>query len=109
MPGHAPDRPPHAPRCLRRPARRLRRRRRRHDPRRHRAGRWTVAREVKSGRGTYNSHDSRTLHFGLGDLGCDYTVEVRWPDGTAQTYGPAEFPVGRHVTLDYTEGVLVDP
>lgn len=70
---------------------------------------WTVAREVKSGRGTYNSHDSRTLHFGLGDLGCDYTVEVRWPDGTAQTYGPAEFPVGRHVTLDYTEGVLVDP
>lgn len=70
---------------------------------------WIVSREVKSGRGTYNSHDTRTLHFGLGDLGCDYTVEVRWPDGTTRTYGPSELPVGRHVTLDYTTGLTVDP
>jgi len=70
---------------------------------------WSVSREVKSGRGTYNSHDSRTLHFGLGDLGCDYEVAVRWPDGTTRTFGPAELPTGRRVTLDYITGVTVDP
>ncbi len=62
---------------------------------------WTVAREVKTGRGTYNSLDSRTLHFGLGDLGCDYEVEVRWPDGTSQTYAASDFPPGNYVNLDY--------
>ncbi|PCC72250.1 Repeat domain-containing protein [Nannocystis exedens] len=70
---------------------------------------WSVSREVKSGRGTYNSHDSRTLHFGLGDLGCDYEVDVRWPDGTTRTFSPEELPTGRLVVLDYLEGVLVDP
>jgi hypothetical protein len=70
---------------------------------------WSVAREVKSGRGTYNSHDSRTLHFGLGDLGCDYEVEVRWPDGTAQIFPPGAFPTGRYLTLDYVTGLTVDP
>ncbi len=62
---------------------------------------WTVAREVKTGRGTYNSLDSRTLHFGLGDLGCDYEVEIRWPDGTLQTYAASDFPPGHYVHLDY--------
>jgi hypothetical protein len=61
------------------------------------------------GRGVYHSHDSRTLHFGPGDLGCDYEVEVRWPDGALQTFSPAELPTGRLVTLDYVDGVLVDP
>ena len=62
---------------------------------------WTVAREVKTGRGTYNSLDSRTLHFGIGDLGCDYEVEIRWPDGTVQTYAASDFPPGHYVHLDY--------
>lgn len=68
-----------------------------------------VSREVKSGRGTYNSHDSRTLHLGLGELGCEFTVEVRWPDGKLETFTPEQFPVNRFVTLDYTTGLAVDP
>ena len=62
---------------------------------------WKVAREVKAGRGTYNSLDSRTLHFGLGDLGCDYEVEVRWPDGTVDTFPASDFPPGHYVRLSY--------
>lgn len=62
---------------------------------------WTIAREVKAGRGSYNSLDTRTLHFGLGDLGCDFTVEVRWPDGTAQSLTPADVGTNRIVTLEY--------
>ena len=60
-----------------------------------------LQREVKSGRGTYNSHDTRLLHFGLGDRGCDYDVEVRWPDGTTETYPAAQFPPGHRVRLVY--------
>lgn len=62
---------------------------------------WRVTREVKAGRGSYNSLDSRTLHFGLGDLGCDYTLELRWPDGTTQSFTPAEIGVNRRLTLEY--------
>ncbi|MBL9101296.1 MAG: CRTAC1 family protein [Myxococcales bacterium] len=62
---------------------------------------WKISREVKSGRGSYNSLDTRTLHFGLGDLGCDFTVEVRWPDGTTQSLTPADVGVNRYVTLTY--------
>jgi len=62
---------------------------------------WKVTREVKAGRGTYNSLDTRTLHFGLGELGCDFTVEVRWPDGTTQSLSPAQVGTNRFVTLEY--------
>src|SRR5690606_14787459 len=62
---------------------------------------WTIAREVKAGRGSYNSLDTRRLHFGLGELGCDYEVEVRWPDGTRATYEAQDFPPGRRVRLVY--------
>jgi hypothetical protein len=41
-----------------------------------------LTRELHSSRGTYNSTDMRALSFGLGSLPCEYTVEVRWPDGT---------------------------
>ncbi len=40
-----------------------------------------LTREVKASRGMHDSMDGRALHFGLGDLGCDFTVQVRWPDG----------------------------
>jgi hypothetical protein len=51
-----------------------------------------LVREVKASRGTYNSMDTRLLTFGLGDLGCEYTVEVRFPDGTTRSYAAAEYP-----------------
>ncbi len=62
---------------------------------------WKITREVKAGRGTYNSLDTRTLHFGLGDYGCDYTLELRWPDGTTQSFTPEQIGVNRLVTLSY--------
>lgn len=40
-----------------------------------------LVREVKSSRGTYDSMDTRTLYFGLGNLGCETSIAVRWPDG----------------------------
>ena len=45
----------------------------------------TLTREVTSSRGMHSSADSRTLHFGLGDLPCDYELHIRWPDGTTVT------------------------
>jgi hypothetical protein len=62
---------------------------------------WKVTRELKSSRGTYNSLDSKTLHFGLGELGCEFTLEVRWPDGTTQSLTPEEVGVNNHITLTY--------
>jgi hypothetical protein len=62
---------------------------------------WKITREVKAGRGTYNSLDSRTLHFGLGDYGCDYTLELRWPDGTTQSFTPEQIGQNRYLTLRY--------
>lgn len=62
---------------------------------------WKITREVKAGRGTYNSLDTRTLHFGLGDLGCDYTLELRWPDGTTKSYTPEQIGQNRFLTLKY--------
>jgi hypothetical protein len=48
----------------------------------------TLVREVKASRGTYNGTDTRTLYFGLGDLGCDAEAQIRWPDGTTARLTP---------------------
>lgn len=53
-----------------------------------------LTREVKASRGTYNSTDTRVLHFGLGDMPCDYRLAVRWPDGREYAYDAAT--VGRN-------------
>jgi enediyne biosynthesis protein E4 len=45
-------------------------------------GEHRVVREKKTGRGMYNSEDTRTLHFGVGMLDWNKTLTVRWPDGT---------------------------
>ena len=58
-------------------------------------GSTTLIREVKSARGTYNGTDTRTLYFGLGDLGCDYTAEVRWPDGKLETFSARDLGIDR--------------
>jgi hypothetical protein len=68
---------------------------------------WTIAREVKTGRGTYTSIDSRTLHFGVGDFGCDYEVEVRWPNGQVDTFPASDFPPGNYVELTYGGAPIV--
>jgi hypothetical protein len=60
-----------------------------------------LMRTVKSSRGHYNSMDMQTLHFGLGDLGCDYRVEVTWPNGKVSRYTAEEVMRNRYVTLNY--------
>jgi enediyne biosynthesis protein E4 len=68
---------------------------------------WTVMRELKSSRGTYTSADTRALHFGLGALGCDFTLEVRWPDGTRVTFDGRSLPSNRFLAIDYTKGLTI--
>jgi enediyne biosynthesis protein E4 len=65
----------------------------------------TIVRELKSSRGMYNSEDGRTLHFGLGDRGCDYTMEVRWPDGKSASFSPSDFPENAYLQLTYPDGI----
>ncbi len=63
----------------------------------------TLLREVRSSRGMHSSADSRALHFGLGDLPCDYTIEVRWPDGETATFAPGALPEETHLRLVYPD------
>ena len=60
-----------------------------------------LMREVKASRGTYNSMDTRDLYFGLGDLGCNFMVDVRWPDGTSATFSAKDTEVNKFVTITY--------
>jgi hypothetical protein len=49
------------------------------------AGGFTQMDEVRSG-GSYLSQSDLRLHFGVGDAAKIDKVEVRWPDGTTQTF-----------------------
>lgn len=60
-----------------------------------------VAREVNLSRGTYDSMDTKTLHFGLGEFGCDYTGSVKWPDGKTWTFTSADVSEGAVMRLIY--------
>jgi enediyne biosynthesis protein E4 len=66
-----------------------------------------VMREKKSSRGTYNSMDGRALLFGLGDFGAcaggknQATLEVRWPNGKVENYGPDAFKLGTYVKAKF--------
>ena len=66
----------------------------------------TLVREVQSSRGTYNSMDTRTLYFGIGDLGCDYEATIRWPDGTTQTLAPADLGIDRIAKVTYGQTTI---
>ena len=68
----------------------------------------TVVRELNSSRGMYNSEDGRALHFGLGETGCNRTLEVIWPDGTVATFGRSEIPDEAWVTITYPDTLTVD-
>jgi enediyne biosynthesis protein E4 len=63
----------------------------------------TLMQEKKSGRGMYNSEDTRTLHFGLGDRDCNYTIEVRWPDGTTASFNPDQVAENSFMRLTYPD------
>lgn len=63
-------------------------------------------RELKSGRGTYNSADGRALLFGLADATCNAKVTVRWPDGTSDTF--SDVALRRYLQIEKGRG-LVSP
>jgi hypothetical protein len=65
------------------------------------AGGVTQVREVKASRGTYDSMDTRVLYFGLGDLGCEASIDIRWPDGRVQHVSAADAPVDHISTIHY--------
>jgi hypothetical protein len=58
-------------------------------------GKQTLTRQVEVGTGEGNANDL-TLHFGLGNWTADVPVEVRWTDGTVQTF---QMPPDHMITL----------
>lgn len=66
-------------------------------------------REKRSGRGTYNSIDDRALHFGLAELGCDWEITVRWPDGTEVSLDARDVPENTRSIVRYPDTVEALP
>lgn len=71
------------------------------------SGATTIMREVKSSRGTYDSADMRTVLLGTGSL-CEYTLEVRWPDGKVDTFPSKTLTQQAYQTIDYVGGLVAD-
>ena len=65
------------------------------------AGGATLVREVRGG-GSYYSQNDLRVHAGLGAATKIDRVEVRWPNGTEETF--RDVPIGRIVTLVEGEG-----
>ncbi|MEM1250719.1 MAG: ASPIC/UnbV domain-containing protein, partial [Acidobacteriota bacterium] len=57
----------------------------------------TLHRRVRTDGSYVSSHDPRVL-FGLGDSE-PKSLEVIWPDGSAEVFGADRLPVGQYVTL----------
>lgn len=78
-----------------------------------RLGDRVIVREKKSSRGTYDSIDGSTLLFGLGGANAcvegknKAKVEIRWPDGTVDTFGADTFALRSYVRATYGEKKLV--
>lgn len=69
-----------------------------------RAGEVLRTREKKSSRGTYNSEDTRVLHFGLGELDCaGLELLVRWRDGTEAVFDTTQFGEDMRVRIEYPD------
>jgi enediyne biosynthesis protein E4 len=67
-----------------------------------------LVREKKSSRGTYNSEDTRVLHFGLGDFPCDYALDVRWPDGATASFPAEQLGENRYVEIRYPDALTIE-
>lgn len=69
----------------------------------------TLLQEKKSSKGLYNSESTRVLHFGLGEMGCDYRLRIVWPDGTeAEFIGRRDFGDDMTVHITYPEQIAVE-
>lgn len=64
-------------------------------------------REKKSSRGMYNSEDTRVLHFGLGDLGCEAReLVVLWRDGTEARFDGRDFGENEYLRISYPDQLI---
>ena len=62
--------------------------------------------EKKSSKGSFNSDQTRNLHFGLGEMGCDYRMVVVWPDGEEATFiGQEDFGDNMFVKVTYPDQI----
>jgi enediyne biosynthesis protein E4 len=67
---------------------------------------FTVMREHKSSKGSFNSEQTRVEHFGLGDMGCEYKLRVVWPDGEeAEFVGGEDFGDDIYVKITYPDQI----
>ena len=62
-----------------------------------------LTRHVHLSRGMHNSMDTKALLFGLGSLPCDYTLQVRWPDGTEVSFESGSFSEKVYLNLGYPD------
>src|SRR5581483_4072342 len=62
----------------------------------------TLVRHRKGGTSYLSAHDPRLL-VGLGDAGRVEQVEVRWPSGKVQNFGPLDADRGYRLTEDKAE------
>jgi hypothetical protein len=65
-----------------------------------------LTRQVISSRGNWNASDTRVLHFGLGNLSCDFELLVNWPDGSETNIPSTEIPSNTYITISYTDGLI---
>jgi hypothetical protein len=73
-----------------------------------RAGELLRTREKKSSRGTYNSEDTRVLHFGLGDLDCEgLELHVLWRDGTEAVFDNTRFGEDMRIRIEYPDVLTI--
>ncbi len=73
-----------------------------------RSGETLRTREKKSSRGTYNSEDTRVLHFGLGDMPCEeLELVVRWRDGSEAVFDRTQFGEGMYVQIEYPDSLTI--
>ena len=70
---------------------------------------FNVMREKKFSKGSFNSDQTGVQHFGLGDMGCDYSLRVVWPDGEeAQFVGGEDFGDNMYVKVTYPDQIEVE-
>ena len=69
-----------------------------------RAGAKVQVDEVRSG-GSFMSHNDKRLHFGLGSATTVDCIEIRWPNGRSERFGPV--PANREILLQEGAGTGV--
>jgi len=68
-----------------------------------------LVREIKSSRGMHSSLDTRTVHIGLGEMGCEFSLRIVWPDGTIDEYDAADVPTSQYLLATYgARGLTAD-